>query len=105
MTDPGGPTAGWHGEVDRLIHEPARLAIISLLAVVERADFVFLQARTGLTGGNLGSHMGKLEDAGYVEVEKTFAGRRPQTLYRLTRAGHRAFDDYRARMAEVLGSD
>lgn len=92
----------WHGDLDRLIHEPARLAIVSLLAVVEAADFVFLLDRTGLTGGNLGSHLARLEGAGYVEVEKRIVQRRPQTIYRLTEEGWYAFDRYRRHMGAVL---
>jgi DNA-binding transcriptional ArsR family regulator len=93
----------WHGDLDRLIHEPARLAIMSLLRVVDAADFVFLQDRTGLTGGNLGSHMSRLEEAGYVDVEKRFVERKPQTVYQLTERGRVAFERYRERMASVLG--
>ena len=94
----------FHGELDRTIHQPARLAVVSLLAVVERADFVFLQDRTGLTPGNLGSHMSRLEDAGYVKVEKTFVDRKPRTTYRLTDEGRRAFTRYRKQMDSVLGA-
>lgn len=92
----------WHGDLDRIIHEPARLAIVSLLAVLEAADFVFLQDRTGLTGGNLGSHLARLEGAGYVGVEKRIVERKPQTTYRLTEQGRDALERYRARMGTVL---
>ena len=89
-------------KLDRLIHEPARLMIVSILYVVERADFLFLQRQTELTQGNLSSHMNKLETAGYIEVAKGFAGKRPRTMLRLTEAGRAAFEDYRRTMDEVL---
>ena len=88
--------------LNRLIHEPARLSIVATLAVVECADFTFLATRTGLTDGNLSSHLSKLEDAEYVGVEKTFEDRRPRTIYTLTGAGRQAFDKYRADLERVL---
>lgn len=90
-------------EFDRLIHEPARLMILATLAVVESADFLFVMRQTGLTFGNLSSHMSKLEEAGYIEVEKRFVGKKPNTLLRLTTSGRQAFDDYRRQMEQVLG--
>lgn len=89
-------------EIDRLIHEPARLSLMSSLYVVEEADFVNLSARTGISAGNVSSHIAKLEAAGYVSVTKEFVGRRPRTTYRLTEAGRRAFDDYRATVTRLL---
>lgn len=89
-------------EIDRLVHEPARLALIALLYVVESADFTFLMNQTGLSWGNLSAHMSKLEEAGYLEVEKSFKGRRPNTNLRLTTAGRRAFQEYRRRLKQVL---
>ena len=88
--------------VDRLIHEPARLSLVSCLYVVEAADFVFLSRQTGLTGGNLSSHMTKLEEAGHVEIKKSFVGKRPQTILRLTKKGRAAFENYRQMMNGVL---
>ena len=88
--------------VDRLIHEPARLMILAHLYVVESADFLFLVRQTGLTWGNLSSHMSKLEDAGYVKIEKEFVGKKPHTMARLTKEGRAAFDDYRVAMREFL---
>ena len=73
--------------INKLIHEPARMAVISLLSVVEEADFTFLMSNSGLTQGNLSSHLAKLEEAGYVEIEKTFKGKRPKTIARLTGLG------------------
>ncbi len=89
--------------VDRLIHEPARLVICALLSGVRQADFLFLQRETGLTGGNLSSHISRLESAGYLEIEKTYSGRRPLTLLALTPQGRRAFDEYRRRMSGFIG--
>jgi DNA-binding MarR family transcriptional regulator len=92
------------GDIDKVIHEPARLLIVANLYVVESADFTFLMNQTELTWGNLSSHMSKLEKAGYVEVEKTFVGKRPYTLLHLTPAGREAFETYRAQMQQVLGN-
>ena len=89
-------------DIDRLIHEPARLNVLALLYVVESADFIFLMRQTGLTWGNLSSHMSKLEEAGYVKVEKGFKGRKPHTMLHLTEEGRAAFREYRARIKQVL---
>jgi DNA-binding MarR family transcriptional regulator len=88
--------------LDRLIHEPARLMILAVLYVVESADFTFLMRQTGLTWGNLSSHMSKLEEAGYIEVEKTFKGKRPNTMLCLTEEGRSAFRDYRHSLKQML---
>jgi DNA-binding MarR family transcriptional regulator len=88
--------------VDRIIHEPARLMIMAVLYVVTSADFTFLMAQTGLSWGNLSSHMSKLEEAGYIEVVKDFVKRRPHTMLRLTDAGRTAFRGYRQTMKQVL---
>lgn len=90
-------------DLDRLVHEPARLMILAYLYVTEGADFTFLARQTGLTLGNLSSHVGKLEDAAYVEVVKSFRGKRPNTLIRLTAEGRAAFHAYRERMERALG--
>ena len=89
-------------EFDRLIHEPARLVLLANLYVVDEADFMYLSRQTGLTAGNISSHMTKLEEAGYVEVTKEFVGKRPRTAYRMTRRGREAFDDHRERLAGLL---
>ena len=89
-------------EVDRLIHEPARLLIVALLASVREADFVFLLRETGLTKGNLSAHLAKLEVAGYVDIEKSFRGKVPQTICKLTKAGRSAFQAYRAQMKQIV---
>ena len=105
MTTPedGSPEAQPLLNVDRLVHEPARLAILAYLYVVESADFTFLMRQTGLTWGNLSSHLTRLEAAGYVRIEKKFVGRKPRTMLLLTDAGRSAFDDYRRSMRQVLG--
>jgi len=88
--------------VDRLIHEPARFVVMMHLLVVEEADFVLLVRQTGLSAGNLSSHMSKLEEAGYVQVTKRFVGKRPQTIFRLTPKGRAAFAAYRNTMTGAL---
>ncbi|WP_322792152.1 winged helix-turn-helix domain-containing protein [Bellilinea sp.] len=85
-------------EIDRLLHEPARLAIVSLLAVVEKADFLYLQRESGLTKGNLSAHLSKLENSGYVQIEKTFRGKLPLTLVALTPQGRAALEQYLTQM-------
>ena len=89
-------------DIDRTIHEPARLMIVAMLYVVQSADFLFLLRQTGLTKGNLSSHLGKLETAGYVDVKKEFVGKIPRTLLRLTDEGREAFETYRHSMMQVL---
>lgn len=89
-------------DIDRLVHEPARFAILAHLYVVDSADFTFLLNQTGLTRGNLSSHMSKLEEAGYIEVEKRFVARKPLTVLKLSEMGRKAFVDYRQQMQQVL---
>ncbi len=89
-------------EVDRIIHEPARLLIVALLSGAKEADFLFLQRETKLTKGNLSSHLMKLEEAGYLEIEKAFRGKIPMTLVRLTEEGRTAFQGYRRTMNGLL---
>jgi DNA-binding MarR family transcriptional regulator len=86
------------GGIDRLIHEPARLVIVTILNAVESADFLYLQREAGLTKGNLSAHLSKLEEAGYVSVEKTYKGKIPLTVCRLTAAGRAAFKGYRKQL-------
>ena len=82
-------------ELDRVIHEPGRLMIASLLSAVEKADFLYLLHETGLNKGTLSSHISRLEEAGYVEVAKGYRGKVPQTLLQLTDSGRSAFERYR----------
>ncbi len=99
------PDPGYAGiaDLDRLIHEPARLALMSLLYVIESADFTFVMNQTGLTWGNLSAHMSKLEEAGYLAVEKSFKGKRPNTTLRLTDRGREEFAIYIQRMKKIFG--
>jgi DNA-binding transcriptional ArsR family regulator len=92
-------------DIDRTIHEPARLIIVAILSAVEEADFLYLLNATGLTRGNLSSHLTRLETAGYVSIEKTFAGKMPRTVGRLTNEGRQALASYRQQMGAVIGSD
>ena len=101
MDDAGNPSAA-ELQIDRVVHEPARLKILAYLSVVKSADFVFLLSRTGLTYGNLSSHMTKLEEAGYIEVDKQIKDKRPHTMLSLTKEGRTAFEDYRKNMLEIL---
>ena len=91
-----------HGEIDRLIHEPARFQVMALLYVIESADFTFIMNQLGLTWGNLSAHITKLEEGGYVTVEKGFKGKRPQTMLSLTKEGRKAFQAYRQAMKQML---
>lgn len=81
-------------EIDRLVHEPARLALLTALSVCESADFLYLQRLTGLSKGNLSSHLSKLEGAGLVQIEKQFVGKMPRTNARLTVDGRAAIERY-----------
>ena len=85
-------------EVDRLIHEPARLMIVTILSAVDSADFLYLQRETDLTKGNLSSHLSKLETAGYIVIQKTYRGKIPLTVCTLTETGRAAFNEYREQM-------
>jgi DNA-binding transcriptional ArsR family regulator len=89
-------------ELDRVIHEPARLLIVTILNTVARADFLFLQRETGLTKGNLSAHLSKLEEAGYVQIEKTFKGKLPLTVCKLTAAGKKAVTQYRQQLRDFM---
>ena len=88
--------------IDRLVHEPARYLIMAYLSVVDSADALFLQQQTGLTWGNLSSHLSRLEAAGYLTVEKEFLDRKPHTMLRLSEEGRAAFRAYRAAMKRAL---
>ena len=75
---------------------------MALLYVVESADFTFLMNQLGLSWGNLSTHMSKLEEAGYIEIEKSFKGRRPNTSLHLTQVGRSAFQEYRHNLIQML---
>jgi DNA-binding transcriptional ArsR family regulator len=89
-------------EVDRLIHEPARLLIVTILSAAESADFLYLQRETGLTKGNLSSHLSKLEAGGYVDITKTYRGKIPLTVCKLTRSGQNALSSYRDQLKYIV---
>lgn len=93
-------------ELDPVIHASARLRITAALAALDAGDrisFPRLQELLSMTAGNLSTHLRKLEDAGYVDVDKTFQGRSPVTYLSLSQTGRRAFEDYTARLRSLLG--
>jgi DNA-binding transcriptional ArsR family regulator len=87
--------------LDRLVHEPARLAILTVLSSVADADFVFLQRATGLTKGNLSSHLTKLEEAGLVTIEKRFIRKKPNTNLALTPVGREKIAEHWAQLERL----
>ena len=89
-------------DLDRVLHEPSRLMIASLLYTIEKADFLYLLNESGLTKGNLSAHLSKLETAGYVVIEKTFRGKIPRTLITMTDTGRSAFEEYRAALKKIV---
>jgi len=101
-TEDRDPNLAGLAEIDRVIHEPARLLVLCNLYVLESADFLFLIRRTCLTRGNLSAHMRKLETAGYVDVEKTFVERLPLTVYSITQTGRKALQRYRKQITDGL---
>ena len=92
-------------QLDRLIHEPARLSIMMILDGVGEADFLYLQREGGFTQGNLSGHLAKLEEAGYVEIEKKYKGKVPLTVCSLTGKGKSAFLSYTQHMLGILKSN
>ncbi len=91
--------------LDRVIHEPARLTLMALLSSVESADFLILLKESKLTIGNLSVQLSRLEEAGYVQVEKTFRGKIPHTEYRMTKEGKAAFKQYRKALSSILAQE
>lgn len=81
-------------ELDPLLHSQLRLAIMSILLEIEKADFTFLKEKTESTAGNLSVQIDKLSEAGYITVEKTFKGKKPLTTCKITKTGIKAFDNY-----------
>ena len=90
-------------ELNPVVHGRLRLALLSLLSAVEGAEFTWLRAKTDATDGNLGAQLLKLEDAGYVTVEKKFVLRKPRTLYRITETGRQALAEYVQALKQLLG--
>jgi DNA-binding MarR family transcriptional regulator len=91
-------------EVDNLIHAPSRLKVMTYLYVVDSIDFVYLKRVTGMSWGNLSTHLTKLEEAGYISINKTFQDKKPNTMIELTERGRKAFRDYKDEMQQVLGN-
>ena len=89
-------------DIDQVIHAPARLMVLTYLYVVESADYVFLIRMTGLTWGNLSTHLTKLEAAGYIAINKEFKGKKPHTTISLTKQGRTAFREYKKSLQQVL---
>ncbi len=98
----GEPAARGLANINQIIHAPARLMVLTYLYVVESADYVFLAQLTGLTWGNLSTHLTKLEKAGYVEIRRGFDGKKPRSTIRLTAQGRSAFRAYKNSMQKVL---
>ena len=98
------PTPDLHplADIDQVIHASARLMVLTYLYVVESADYVFLTRMTGLTWGNLSTHMARLEEAGYIEMLKEFKGKKPHTKIQLTEQGRAAFREYKKSMQQVF---
>jgi len=90
-------------ELDPVVHGRLRLALLSLLSAVQEPDFTWLRTKTEATDGNLGAQLLKLEEAGYVAVEKKFLSRKPQTLYRMTESGRQALTKYVQALKQLLG--
>ncbi len=91
-------------DLNPVIHGKLRLALLSLLAGVEQAEFTWLRGKTGSTDGNLGAQLVKLEEVGYVAVEKKFVMRKPQSVYRITEKGREALAEYVQALKQLLGS-
>jgi DNA-binding MarR family transcriptional regulator len=91
-------------DIDPIIHAPARLRVMTYLYVVDSIDFVYLKRVTGLSWGNLSTHLTKLEEAGYVKINKSFQDKKPKTMIQLTEQGRQAFRDYKDEMQQVLGN-
>lgn len=89
-------------EIDRIIHEPARLKILAQLYVVDSADFIFIMNQTGLTQGNVSAHLNKLESVGYVDISKGFSGKRPRTMISLSKKGRFEFKKYVNTMRQIF---
>jgi len=102
MTNKADNSSPLQVDIDKLIHEPARLKILAQLYVVESADFIFIMRQTGLTQGNVSGHLTKLEIAKYVDIKKGYIGKRPQTMISLTKKGRAAFKNYIQNMRQVF---
>jgi DNA-binding PadR family transcriptional regulator len=104
MPEPVAESATDLPELNPIVHGKLRLALLSLLSSVEEAEFTWLRGKTNSTDGNLGAQLLKLEEAGYVAVEKKFVMRKPQTIYRMTETGRQALTDYVQALKQLLGA-
>jgi DNA-binding MarR family transcriptional regulator len=102
VSEPRSPALQGLLDLDRVVHEPARLAILTILASADEVEFKFLESAIGLTKGNLSSHVSRLEAAGYLTVNKSYRDRIPVTSYLITGAGRTALATYRKRLLEGL---
>jgi DNA-binding MarR family transcriptional regulator len=91
-------------EIDPLIHAPSRLRVMTYLYVVDSIDFVYLKRVTGMSWGNLSTHLTKLEDGGYISLRKSFQDKKPNTMIQLTDEGRQAFRQYKDGMQQALGN-
>jgi DNA-binding HxlR family transcriptional regulator len=89
-------------DIDKVVHEPGRLMILLHLFIVEKADFIYLMKQTGLSKGNLSSHLSKLEEAGYIDIKKEFIEKIPHTFLSLTDKGRAAFAAYKETILKLL---
>ncbi len=89
-------------EVNKLIHAPIRLGIMTILNSVNKVNFIYLRKKLDVTDGNLSSHMEKLEKAGYIKVKKTFIDKKPNTVYSITEKGKKAFRSYLEHLEKIL---
>jgi len=89
-------------EVNKLIHAPIRLGIMTILNSAKKVNFIYLREKLDVTDGNLSSHMEKLEKAGYVNVKKTFVDKKPNTVYSITEKGKKAFRGYLEHLEKIL---
>jgi DNA-binding transcriptional ArsR family regulator len=91
-----------HEQINKLIHEPARLIILTNLYIVEKADYIYLMRQTGMSMANLSAHLGKLEAAGIVSIQKSFKGKKPYTTISLNEDGRAIFREYRSMIEKVF---
>ena len=89
-------------KIDPLIHAPLRLAVLSILAAVESADFTYLKTSVNTTDGNLSTHLSKLETAGYIRIKKIFQGKKPKSICSLTKKGREMFTAYLDNLQQII---
>lgn len=100
----GAPEPGSFLQIDRLLHEPARLLILSILVGAESVEFRFVEQISGLSKGNLSSHMSKLEAAGLIAISKSFRGKHPLTTLRITPLGRQSLSAYRVQLEKLVSN-